>query len=28
LFYTVIAVLFWNLVALLILRPAQRGKKG
>ncbi|HME59452.1 MAG TPA: hypothetical protein VKF63_13995 [Terracidiphilus sp.] len=27
LFYIVVAVLFWNLIALLILRSAQHGKK-
>lgn len=27
LFYIVVAVLFWNLIALLILRSAQRGKQ-
>jgi hypothetical protein len=28
LFYIVVAVLFWNLIALLILRSAQKGKDG
>jgi hypothetical protein len=27
LFYVVVAVLFWNLIALLILRSTQHGKK-